>query len=194
MAYPTYSFNLTNGSPNDATQVQQNFTDILNGVSDGTKDLCVKSVSATSGINVAGTAAFGGAVSIAGSAAVAGDIYSVALASWPSASMQSTGWVAPTSTAFYKKIGKTVHFWYKVTGTSNNSSVQFYAPITAAMQCVGNCWQYTTGPSYEGNGIARINDGSGTRIVTAYWKGDTTQTWCSAGAKQLEGYLCYEAA
>jgi hypothetical protein len=79
MAYPTYSFNLTNGSPNDATQVQQNFTDILNGVSDGTKDVCVKSVSATSGINVAGTAAFGGAVSIAGSAAVAGDIYSVAL-------------------------------------------------------------------------------------------------------------------
>lgn len=41
MAAPSYTHTLTNGTNANATQVQQNFTDILNGVSDGTKDLTI---------------------------------------------------------------------------------------------------------------------------------------------------------
>jgi hypothetical protein len=41
MAYIVMSYNLMNGTVNDATQVAQNFTDIVNGLSTGTKDINV---------------------------------------------------------------------------------------------------------------------------------------------------------
>jgi hypothetical protein len=49
MAYPTLSYTLTNGTPNDATQVQQNFEDLLQGLTTGTRDACVVSMSAVTG-------------------------------------------------------------------------------------------------------------------------------------------------
>jgi hypothetical protein len=58
MAAPTYSYTLTNGTTADADQVQQNFNDILNGVSDGTKDLSVSAFTA------AGAATLNGAVTL----------------------------------------------------------------------------------------------------------------------------------
>lgn len=54
MAIPSYSYTLTNNTTADATQVQQNFTDILNGVTDSTKDILVNN------LTVAGTATFNG--------------------------------------------------------------------------------------------------------------------------------------
>lgn len=39
MAFPTVSYSFVNGQTSDATQVNQNFTDLLNALSDGTKDL-----------------------------------------------------------------------------------------------------------------------------------------------------------
>lgn len=50
----TYSF--SNGTTADATQVNENFTNIINGLSDGTKDISVSAITA------AGTATFNGAV------------------------------------------------------------------------------------------------------------------------------------
>lgn len=58
MAAPSYTYTLTNGSTADATQVQQNFTDILNGVADGTKDLSI------SALTCAGTVTLNGNVNI----------------------------------------------------------------------------------------------------------------------------------
>jgi hypothetical protein len=52
----TYSF--TNSTTADATQVNQNFTDIINGTSDGTKDFSI------SALTVAGTATLNGAVNL----------------------------------------------------------------------------------------------------------------------------------
>lgn len=44
MASPSYTYTLTNGTSADASQVQQNFNDILNGVSDSSKDLSIASL------------------------------------------------------------------------------------------------------------------------------------------------------
>lgn len=56
MAFPTYTYTFTNGSTADATQVNQDFTDILNGISDTTKDISVNNITG------AGTATLNGNV------------------------------------------------------------------------------------------------------------------------------------
>lgn len=55
---PSYTYTLTNGTTADASQVMQDFNDILNGVTDGTKDLSI------SALTVAGTATFNGNVNL----------------------------------------------------------------------------------------------------------------------------------
>jgi hypothetical protein len=49
MTYPSYSYTLTNGSTADASKVQQNLNDVLNGISDGTKDNYVNSMAVNNG-------------------------------------------------------------------------------------------------------------------------------------------------
>ena len=56
MPAPAYTYTLTNGSTADASQVTQNFNDILNGVTDGTKNLSI------SALTVGGAATFNGAM------------------------------------------------------------------------------------------------------------------------------------
>lgn len=56
MAFPSYTYTLANSTTADASQVMQNYNDILNGVTDGTKDLNI------SAITVAGTATFNGSM------------------------------------------------------------------------------------------------------------------------------------
>jgi hypothetical protein len=58
MAYPSVTYTFTNGTTASATEVNQNFTDLVNGMSDGTKDLNVNAITA------AGTATFNGAVNL----------------------------------------------------------------------------------------------------------------------------------
>ncbi len=61
MAAPSLTYTLTNGSTADATQVMQNFNDLLNGVTDGTKDLSI------SALTCAGTATLNGHVNVGNS-------------------------------------------------------------------------------------------------------------------------------
>ncbi len=63
MASPSYTYTLTNGTTADASQVMQDFTDILNGVTDGTKDLSI------SALTCAGTATLNGNVNIGNASA-----------------------------------------------------------------------------------------------------------------------------
>lgn len=58
MAAPSYTYTLANSTTADADEVMQNFNDILNGVSDGSKDLSI------SALTVAGAATFNGAVTL----------------------------------------------------------------------------------------------------------------------------------
>lgn len=63
MAYPSYTYTLANSTTADATQVMQDFTDILNGVKDGTKDHNIAA------LTCAGTATFNGNVTLGDSSA-----------------------------------------------------------------------------------------------------------------------------
>ncbi len=58
MAAPSVTYTFSNSTTADASQVNQNFTDIINGVSDGTKDLSI------SALTVAGIATFNGNVTL----------------------------------------------------------------------------------------------------------------------------------
>ncbi len=58
MAGPSVTYTFTNGTVADASQVNQNFTDLINGLTDGTKDLNINALTA------AGAATFNGNTTI----------------------------------------------------------------------------------------------------------------------------------
>lgn len=58
MSNPSVTYTFSNSTTADATQINQNFTDLINGLSDGTKDLSI------SALTVAGTATLNGAVNL----------------------------------------------------------------------------------------------------------------------------------
>lgn len=58
MASPSLTYTLTNGQPNDADEVMSNFNDLLNGITDSTKDLSI------SALTCAGTVTFNGNANI----------------------------------------------------------------------------------------------------------------------------------
>lgn len=63
MTSPSLTYTLTNGATADASQVQQNFNDLLNGLTDGTKDLSI------SALTCAGTATLNGHVNLGNASA-----------------------------------------------------------------------------------------------------------------------------
>jgi hypothetical protein len=63
VAFPSYTYALANSTTADATQVMQDFNDILNGVKDGTKDHSINA------LTCAGTATFNGNVTLGDSSA-----------------------------------------------------------------------------------------------------------------------------
>ncbi len=63
MAAPSLTYTLTNGTTADASQAMQNFNDLLNGITDGTKDLSI------SALTCAGTATLNGHVNLGNSSA-----------------------------------------------------------------------------------------------------------------------------
>lgn len=58
MANPSVTYSFTNGTAADATQVNQNFTDLINGLTDGTKSLSIDA------LTCAGTTTLNGAVNL----------------------------------------------------------------------------------------------------------------------------------
>jgi hypothetical protein len=63
MPSPSLTYTLTNSTTADADQVMQNFNDIINGLTDGTKDLSINA------LTVAGTATLNGSVNLGNAAA-----------------------------------------------------------------------------------------------------------------------------
>ncbi len=61
MAFPSVTYTFTNGSTADASQVNQNFTDIINGISDTTKDMSVSALTAAGTSTLNGNVILGNA-------------------------------------------------------------------------------------------------------------------------------------
>jgi hypothetical protein len=73
MSAPSLTYTLTNGNTADASQVMQNMNDLLNGYSDGTKDLTINALIANGAVSFKGTVGLGDAaaddVTVSGSLA-----------------------------------------------------------------------------------------------------------------------------
>ncbi|CAK0739699.1 hypothetical protein CCP2SC5_1020027 [Azospirillaceae bacterium] len=63
MAYPSVTYTFSNSTTADASQVNQNYADIINGLSDGTKDLSVSAITAAGNVTFNGNTAIGNASS-----------------------------------------------------------------------------------------------------------------------------------
>ena len=61
MAAPSYTYTLTNGTTADASQVMQNFNDLLNGITDGSKDLTINALTLGGSLTANGDVALGNA-------------------------------------------------------------------------------------------------------------------------------------
>ena len=63
MPSPSVTYTFVNGTPFDATEVNTNFTDLINAMSDGSKDFSINALTA------AGTATLNGSVSVGNASA-----------------------------------------------------------------------------------------------------------------------------
>lgn len=63
VAYASVTYTFSNSTTADATQVNQNFNDIINGLSDGTKDLSVSAITAAGNVTFNGNTTVGNASS-----------------------------------------------------------------------------------------------------------------------------------
>ena len=115
MASPSYTYTLANSTTADADEVMQNFNDILNGVSDGSKDLSI------SALTVAGNANFNGNTTLGNAT---GDTITV------TGRMAST--VNPSASASYG-LGSSALAWtglYLDNGATDGGGVYFDAGST----------------------------------------------------------------
>ena len=63
MANVSVSYTFSNSTTADATQVNQNFTDIINGTSDGTKDFSISALTCAGNVTFNGNTTIGNASS-----------------------------------------------------------------------------------------------------------------------------------
>lgn len=124
MAAPSVTYTFSNSTTADATQVNTNFTDLVNSLSDGLKDLTISSLS-TATIAVSGAATFNG---------------TVALGNATSDDITVTGYIAsailPKTSGSYS-LGSTAQNWdalYLDKGATNAGSIYFDAGTTKYIQ------------------------------------------------------------
>lgn len=63
IAFPTITYTFSNGSTSDATQVDQNFSDLINGITDTTKDISVNAITAAGVTTLSGAVTLGASTS-----------------------------------------------------------------------------------------------------------------------------------
>lgn len=159
MAAPSYTYTLTNGTTADASEVQQNFTDILNGISDGTKDLSINA------LTVAGTATLNGDVNLGNAT---GDSITV------------TGRFASSlvpSTSAANDLGTSSLCWqhlYLDNGATDGGTIYFNGGTSQYLQCSAD------GTEIDIGGFSSVDLGANTIL-----KVDTINDRAGTGAPDL---------
>jgi hypothetical protein len=64
MAYPSVTYTFVNGTANNATEVNTNFQNIIDGLSDGTKDLNINGINLNGTLTTVGSATISGTLSV----------------------------------------------------------------------------------------------------------------------------------
>jgi hypothetical protein len=95
----------------------------------------------------------------------------------------------------YKKLGRTVHVWFNLNGTSNATSTSFTVPYSADDDI-----EYYFGDAYGviNNGFALTNPGccriqSGSSTLVEIFTSSAQGSWTASNQKAVCGYLCYQS-
>jgi hypothetical protein len=126
MAAPSVTYTFTNGTTADATQVNTNFTDLINGASDGTKDYTINA------LVVGGAATFNGAMTLGNAS---GDAITVtgSLASSVAVSANATYNIGGSTTGLLSVyLGNNTRTVRLLAGTLTGSYTITLPPATAA--------------------------------------------------------------
>jgi hypothetical protein len=192
MPAPSVTYSFSNGSTADASQVNQNFTDLINGVSDGTKDLSIN------GLTVAGAASFNGNVTLGNASGddvtVTGSLASsIAIKTTNSYSIGSS--TLGLASMYFGANSQTVRllpspsmsatwtFTLPVTaGTANYPLITDGSGVTSWTAWSLSAWAATTsalGTVYHPNSMLQIDTGNGTGTTPNYirrFSGSATTT------------------
>lgn len=163
MANITVTYSFSNGTTADASQVNQNFTDIINGTSDGTKDFSISALTAA------------GNVSFTGSSITLGNASSDDLTI--TASLAST--ISIKTTASYN-IGSSTLGLAGIYFGANSQTVRIVG--SGSMSAT---WTLTLPVSAGTNNYALTTNGSGTTSWTAW----STSAWAATTSALGTVYL-----
>ncbi len=163
MAAPSLTYTLTNGQTADASQVMQNFNDILNGITDGTKDLSI------SALTCAGAATLNGHVTLGNSSA---DDITV------TGSLASS---IPIKTTNTYNIGSSTLGLAGVYLGANSQTVRLVGSGSMA-----STWTMTLPTSAGSAGQFLRNEGSG--VTSWYTAADTNRITASYTITDTDGY------
>lgn len=151
MAAPSVTYTFSNSTTADATQVNQNFTDIINGLSDGTKDLTINA------ITCAGAATLNGNVTLGN-----GSPDDITI----SGSLAST---IAIKTTFSYDLGSSTIGWKSFYLGSNDSAARTVRLIAGA---VGSSYTFTLPTGAGSAGQSVMNLGSGSTAFLSQGSGD----------------------
>lgn len=186
MASPAVTYTFSNSTTADATQVNQNFTDIINGISDGTKDLSI------SALTVAGNATFTGTTITFGNATTDSVVFTALVGSHMSPSAHNTYDLGTVTTLGYRAIflaSSSATKTAKLLGPAISSDIILTMPastgtlarnaITIQRLTTGTAATYTTPAGcvairVKGVGSGGGGAGSGLAAGTAAGTGTTT--------------------
>jgi hypothetical protein len=164
MASPSVTYTFSNSTTADAGQVNQNFTDLINGLSDGTKDLSI------SALTCAGNAALNGNTTIGNAS---GDDLTI------TASLASTIPIKTTNTYNFGSATKGLQYIYfgssaganttRVVGSAVSADVQLILPdVSGTLRLVGDTQAKTgTYTALTTDGIIKV-DTTSAFTVTLY--------------------------
>jgi hypothetical protein len=171
MASPSVTWTFTNGTTSDGTQVNTNFTDIINSMTDGTKDFHVAA------LNVEGAATFDGSVTLGDSAADDLTFTGAIAASIPLKANATYNIGASTTGLLGLYLGNG-SFTTRLLAGTNSASYTFTFPPASPGQ---------TGKTiiFDGNGLAEFRYSekfSAAKTTTYTATGDETVIPCSGSA------------
>ena len=139
------------------------------------------------------TAYFDGAMLVEGSSAYAFSPKPPEEGVWADYFATSTivGWAAsPTGYIYTKKVGNLVFVSFRISGTSNTTSVSFTLPYVASAQYFGGVLTYVVDNS-EALSTAAKAEMNGSRTVGCY-KTMASGGWTASGTKSVYGNFWYE--
>lgn len=167
MAAITVTYTFSNGTTADATQVNTNFTDILNGLSDGTKDISIGALTVATTATLTGVASF--------AAQLRSALGSVSAPAYSFTGDLNTGMYSSGADALELVTNGVTRVALGTSGTLGNTSYAFsmYGIRSGASPAAGTIGEYTeavqsTATNTSGNNV--WGDGASLSITAGEWE------------------------